>query len=454
MKATVVIVDDEPRMVDVLSMVLRRAGHEVQGFTNPERFLEALGEGEPCDVLLVDLKMPQLDGLEVLRRAVALEPTLPVILMTAFATVQTALSAMRDGAFDYLQKPFDNQLVRAAVRRALDHTRLERENRHLRAQLRTRYALDNIVARSPAMIKVLERVRRVARTPSTVLIQGESGTGKELIARALHVHSDRVAKPFIAVNAGAFAPGVLESELFGHEKGAFTGASGARAGLFERADGGTLFLDEIGEIAPTFQTRLLRVLQEREVLRVGGDKPRGVDVRLITATNRDLRQMSSQGSFREDLYFRLAVIPLKLPPLRERPEAIMPLAQRFLALHNHRMGRRVRGFSPQVEAFLQAYRWPGNVRELENTIERGVVLTTTDTIEEEHLLMDDAQVSEGKAAGDVVISGTLQETVERATVACVRRALEAAGGRRAEAAGALGIERTTLYRLMRKHGIE
>ena len=419
MKARVAVLDDEGRMVDILCMVLRREGYEALGFGDPHEALKVLRE-DPYDLLLVDLKMPVMDGLQVLKEARALEPGLPVVLMTAFATVQTAITAMREGAYDYLQKPFDNQVVKSIVARSLEMTRLARENRYLRSELRSRYALDNIIAESEAMRRVLDIVRRVARTPSTVLISGESGTGKELIARALHYHSERVGGPFVAVNARALSEGVLESELFGHEKGAFTGAQSARPGLFERADGGTLFLDEIGEVTLNFQTKLLRVLQEREVQRVGGDKPRQVDVRVVTATNRDLRAEVARGSFREDLYYRLAVIPIRLPPLRERREAIAPLTRHFLATCCARMSRPLLTLSDEVERYFMTCDWPGNVRELENTIERGVVLAPGELIELDHLMLD-AALSPGEAAAT---SGTLQEALDRATVRRIQSALQ------------------------------
>jgi DNA-binding NtrC family response regulator len=394
--------------------------------------------------------MPGPDGLEVLRRARALVPDLPVILVTAHATVQTAIAALREGAFDYVEKPFDNDELKALVRRAVDVGRLGRENRYLRAELRSRYAPDRIVAEGAAMRQVLDLVRRAARSRSTVLISGESGTGKELVARAVHYESDRVGKPFVAVNCKALAPGVLESELFGHERGAFTGADRARPGLFERAAGGTLFLDEIGEIDRDFQGKLLRALQERSVQRVGGDTERQVDVRTVAATNRDLRAEVADGRFREDLYFRLAVIPIHIPPLRERREDVLPLARHFLAKTNAELGRRVTGWAADVEAYFVRHAWPGNTRELENAIERGVVLARGEHIELGDLLLQAAPERPG-AADEV--DGTLQAFLERAAADRIRTVLAEAGGVRAEAARRLGMDRTTLYRLMRKYGM-
>jgi DNA-binding NtrC family response regulator len=448
-KARLAILDDEQRMVDILGMVLRREGHDVHTFVDPLAVLGAL-EKEPFDLLLTDLKMPEMDGVEVLRRARALQPELPVILITAHATIPTAIEAMRAGAFDYVEKPFDNTELKSLVQRALDVTRLSRENRYLRAELASRYALDSIVAESPALGEVLDLVRRAARSPSTVLVSGESGTGKELVARAVHYHSDRVGQPFLAVNCKAFAPGVLESELFGHEKGAFTGALRSRPGIFERADGGTLFLDEVGECEPDCQAKLLRVLQERSFQRVGGSVERSVDVRVVAASNRDLRDEIAAGAFREDLYFRLAVIPIHIPPLRERTEDVLPLARHFLRAWNERLERDVAGWSPEVEAYLVRHTWPGNVRELENALERGVVLARGDRIEFDDLLVEPHTGASG-APDDP--GEALQAFLDRAAEERIRSALAETGGVRVEAARRLGIDRTTLYRLMRKHAI-
>jgi len=435
-------------MAEVVAMLLRREGIDARAHTESGALLAAL-ERNPVDCLVTDLRMPGPDGLEVLRRARALDPELPVILMTAYATVPTALAAMREGAFDYVQKPFENEELIALVRRALDVTRLSRENRFLRAELRQRFALDGVVAESALMQAVLDLVRRAARGRATVLVTGESGTGKELVARALHYHSDRIAGPFVAANCRAFAPGVLESELFGHERGAFTGAERARPGLFERAHGGTVFLDEIGEIDPDFQAKLLRVLQERRVRRVGGDDERELDVRVVAATNRDLRAEVAAGRFREDLYFRLAVVPIEIPPLRERREDVLPLARRFLALANAELGRSIRGFSPELARWLSAYDWPGNVRELENAIERGVVLA-----QGEELDLADVALETGSSDKHDPLSEGLQEFLEHAAAERIRKALAEANGVKAEAARRLAIDRTTLYRLMRRYGIE
>jgi len=445
MTARVLIVDDEARMAEVIAAALRRAGHECETCASGEAALAALEE-RGADVLVTDWKMPEMDGIELLRRLHARRPGLPVILVTAHGTVPSAVAAMREGAFDYVTKPFDNDELRATVARALELRRLERENRWLRQEVASRYAPEAVVAESPGSRELLALVRRVAPSRATVLIQGESGTGKELVARLLHYWSDRVGRPFVAVNVKAFAEGVLESELFGHEKGAFTGAVAARAGCFERADGGTLFLDEIAEIAPDVQVKLLRVLQEGEVLRVGGGEARPVDVRVVAATNRVVREEIATGRFREDLYFRLNVIPIQLLPLRSRREDIVPLARLFLARHAADAGRRL-AFSPEAEAVLAAHGWPGNVRELENAVERAVVLARGDTIVPEDLLLEE-RVGAGPAA-----DGTLQDALDRTVAVRIRAALDAAGGQRAEAARALGIDRTTLYRMMKRLGL-
>jgi len=465
-KPRVVVLDDERRMVDVIAMVLGRDGCDVRGFGDAAAALAAI-ERDGCDVLVTDLRMPELDGVEVLRRARALSPELPVILITAHATVGTAVAALREGAFDYVQKPFENDELRALVRRALDVTRLARENRYLRAELKSRFAPESVVAESARMREVLELVRRAAASRSTVLVTGESGTGKELVARAVHYGSDRVGGPFVAVNCKALAEGVLESELFGHERGAFTGAERTRAGLFERADGGTLFLDEIGEVPPEFQAKLLRVLQERAVRRVGGSDERAVDVRIVAATNRDLRSEVAAGRFREDLYFRLAVIPIQLPPLRERREDVLPLARHFLERWRAELDRPSLDWTPEVEDALVRHPWPGNVRELENAVERGAVLARGERITLDDLLLESPDATRNTERGDVTAhatrasddaaappAATLRDHLDRATREHLERVLAQHRGRRGEAARALGVDRATLYRLMRRLGLE
>ena len=449
MNPRILVIDDEPRMAEIVGMVLRRDGFEVVTSTSSHDAL-ALHEKDPFDLVLTDLRMPAPDGLEVLRQVRAASAETPVVLFTAHATVSNAIEALRDGAFDYIQKPFDNDALRACVRRALELNRLSRENRYLRAELRQRHALGDIIATSDSMTEVLDLVRRAARSAATVLISGESGTGKELIARAVHFHSDRVAGPFVAVNCKAFAEGLLESELFGHERGAFTGADRTRKGLFEEAAGGTLFLDEIGEISESFQAKLLRVLQEREIRRIGDDQTRPIDVRIVVATNRDLQSEVAAGRFREDLFFRLAVIPIRIPPLRDRPEDILPLARHFLVEHQRGSGRRFGDLGTETETHLLSHGWPGNVRELENAIERAVVLSTGDELQPSDLLFmqsDPARTSRSET------DATLQSALDHASKKAIESALAATGGAKSDAAARLGIDRTTLYRLIRKYGM-
>ena len=450
MKTRVLVVDDEPRMAESIALALTRAGHDCETRTSGADAL-ALLEERSADVVVTDWRMPGMDGLELLRRIRERHPRLPVILLTAFGSVPSAVAAMREGAFDYITKPFDNDELRALVGRALALTRLERENRYLRQEIASRYTPESMVAESPQSRELLDLVRRVAPSKATVLVQGESGTGKELVARLLHFWSDRVGQPFVAVNCKAFSEGVLESELFGHEKGAFTGAATARAGCFERAAGGTLFLDEIGEVSLDFQAKLLRVLQDGEVLRVGASRTRSVDVRVVAATNRALRDEVHAGRFRDDLYFRLNVIPVTLAPLRERRDDILPLVAFFLERHARESGRR-RVPSAEAERAILEHGWPGNVRELENVIERAVILARGDTITPEDLLLE--QTIESKRAAAPEPGGTLQEYLDRAASDRIRAALAAAGGQRVEAARALGVDRTTLYRTMRRLGLE
>jgi DNA-binding NtrC family response regulator len=447
MKPRILVVDDEERMAGVVAMALARAGWECETASDGAEALRAM-EIRGADVVVTDWKMAGMDGLELLKRLRAKYADVPVILITAFASVPSAVAAMREGAFDYVTKPFDNDDLRAVVARALELTRLERENRYLRQEIGTRYGPDAMIAASPQSLALLDLLRRVAPSRSTVLIQGESGTGKELVARTLHYWSERVGRPFVAVNCKAFGEGVLESELFGHEKGAFTGATASRAGCFQRASGGTLFLDEIGEVSTDFQAKLLRVLQDGEVLPVGGSKPVAVEVRVVAATNRVLRDEVAAGRFREDLFFRLNVIPVHLLPLRERREDVLPLARHFLACHAAEAGRQL-GLTPETEQALLAHPWPGNVRELENAIERGVVLARGDVITPEDLLL-----SESTGTPRAATDGSLQTALDTATADRIRAALDAAHGGRAEAARALGIDRTTLYRLMKRLGIQ
>ena len=443
MKARILIVDDQERMAAVIATALRFANYECDVVTDSERAL-ALLANHTYDAVVTDWKMPEIDGMELLRRVKRDSPGLPVILITAYGSVSSAVAAMRAGAFDYVTKPFDNDELRATVGRALEMAQLRRENTYLRQPITTRYSPGTIIAESPRSRELMNLLRRAAPSHAAILIQGESGTGKELVARMLHYYSDRVGGPFVAVNCKAFAAGVLESELFGHEKGAFTGALAAHPGCFERADGGTLFLDEIAEAGTDFQAKLLRVLQEREVLRVGGSVPRPIDVRIVAATNRAIREELASGRFRNDLFFRLNVIPIEIAPLRDRREDIIPLARHFLAVHAAESNRQLE-FSREAEDVMLKHCWPGNVRELENVVERAAVLCLADCIRPQDLML-----GRPTPGGDALFKGTLQDSIDELVRTRIGAALDASNGNRAEAARLLGIDRATLWRLMKR----
>ena len=375
---TIVIVDDEANIRRVLEAMFSSEGYHVITAENGRTGVNAVSQNPDVDVVIADLIMPDMNGVEVLEQVKQINPSISVLMVTAHGTIKSAVDAMRLGAFDYITKPFDMDEIKVVVKKALERNQLIDENRELRQQLKTRYRFDNIVGNSGKMQDIYRLVERVADSRATVLIRGESGTGKELIARALHYNSGRANKPFIAVACIALAETILESELFGHEKGAFTGAVGTKVGRFEAADGGTLFLDEIGDIPGNVQMKLLRVIQEREFERVGGLKPIKVDVRMVTATNQDLENAVKEGKFREDLYYRLQVVQINLPPLREKKEDIPPLVEHFINMYARDNGKAVKFASPEALEMMMAYAWPGNVRELENTIERATVLADPD----------------------------------------------------------------------------
>ncbi len=425
---------------------MNEAGYDCETFSGAKAVLSSLEE-RGADVLVADWDLAQTNGVEFLRAVAQRRPALPIVVVTERASVHLAVTAVREGAFDCIAKPFTGDELRISVVRALEKVRLDREGRHL--QQRQEEFCASVVGESAETKAQLALLRRIAPSRSTVLVQGESGTGKEVVARLLHFWSERADRPFVAVNCKAFAEGVLESELFGHEKGAFTNAAGPRAGCFERASSGTLFLDEIGEINLDFQGKLLRVLQEGEVLRVGGSQPHKVDVRVVAATSRMLRDEVAEGRFREALFFRLNVIPVFTMPLRERRDDILPLARQFLTTHTAKSGRRL-SLTAEAESALLAYPWPGNIRELQNVIERAVVLASGEAIRSADLLLEH---NVGAVTIPVAQGGSLQEDIDRATASRITAALAATNGHRAEAARSLGIDRTTLYRLMKRLGI-
>jgi DNA-binding NtrC family response regulator len=446
--AHLLVVDDEPSARTTLALLLRKRGHRVTQAETVASATKRLAE-EVFDLVVTDLRMPDGDGLDVLQAARAQADAPEVILLTAYAEWKSAKEAIRLGALDYFEKGQEPDELYHRIDKALASRALRRENENLRAQLRERYGLPGLIAQSPAMHAVLDLVERVAPTGATVLIQGESGTGKEVIAKAVHHASARAARPFIAVNCGAVPETLLESELFGYVRGAFTGAAGSKLGLFEEADGGTLFLDEIAEMPVSLQVKLLRALQSGEVRRLGATQAATIDVRVLAATNGDLASRIAQGSFREDLFYRLNVIQMTLPPLRDRREDIPALAEHFLARAAVKLGRTLR-LSPEALERLLRYPWPGNVRELENAIERAAILTRTEAVEPDDL---PPHVSAGLQLGP---SPALprQITLAEAERAHILQTLERFGRNHSGAAEALGIGRTTLWRKLKEYGIE
>lgn len=437
----ILVVDNDPEMVALLQRHLEAEGWGVTSITTGRDALTALRR-EEFSVVLTDLVMDEVDGLAVLREAKAIQPGARVILMTAFGSLETAIEAMREGAYDYLTKPFKMAEVSLAVRRALDDQRLREENRRLREEVERRYSFENLLGRSKPMQAVFEQIRAVAASEATVLLMGESGTGKELVARAIHWNSPRRGGALIPVNCAAIPETLLESELFGHEKGAFTGADRKRRGLFAEANGGTLLLDEVGDMSPALQAKLLRAIEDKAIRPLGGSEEIQLDVRLITATNRDLLALVREGKFREDLYYRLAVIPIRLPSLRERTEDIPLLASHFLERAATALGKRVEGFSEEAMAWLLQHRWPGNVRELENVFERAVTLARGPLITLADLRIEFAPL----AGSEVGLRPTLAE-LERQYI---QRALEEARGDKRAAAKILGVSVRTLQRKARQ----
>jgi len=440
------VVDDDSETLALLREVVAKEGYEVETAEDGESALRRLAEWQP-DLLITDIHMPGMDGLALLAAVREKTPDMLVILLTAYGSLKTAVDAIKAGAFDYLSKPFIVEDIRLVVRRALEHKKLLKENRSLRDQLRERYSFDNLVGSSPGMVAVYKMVARVAETDSTVLIQGESGTGKELIARAIHANSSRNSGPFIPIDTGSLAETLLESELFGHERGAFTGAVATKKGLLEQAHQGTCFLDEIADLSPVIQSKLLRTLQEREVRRVGSNTTRTLDVRIIAATKKDLKPLVESGSFREDLYYRLEVVTIVLPPLRERTEDIPFLGQYFVDKFGRTKEPVVTGISAEALTLLTQYSWPGNVRELEHVIERAIALTPHPVIVPEDL-PDAIRVATVQEAARARGWSTLEE-LERDYI---QRVLEAHQHDHGQASAILGIHRKTLLRKLRQYG--
>jgi two-component system NtrC family response regulator len=450
-KTRILVVDDDDNVRWVLQTQLEDAGYELAAAQDGPAALASIQESRPA-LVLTDLKMPGMSGLELLEQIRAEEPDLPVIVITAFGTIQSAVEAVKAGAYDYLTKPIDYDDLALGIRRALEHTHLIQEVRSLRQSLDRKYGFENIIGHSEALVSVLEMAGRAARSSSTILIRAETGTGKELLARAIHFNSLRKDKPFVTINCGAIPRELLESELFGHVKGSFTGAMANKKGKLELADGGTLFLDEIGEMPGELQVKLLRLVQQGEIEKVGATQPARVDVRIVAATHRDLKAMIEDGTFREDLYYRLAVIPLVLPPLRERAEDIPDLVQHFFIRAKEKVERPGAILPASLMKYFQNYRWPGNIRELENVIERIVVLSREDEItvadlpdflREEHVSVDTLQLN-------LPPQGVSLEAVEKELI---ERALNKFNWNQTHTARYLDISRKALMYRMEKHGI-
>lgn len=450
---TILIVEDEPKMLRLLELTLAEEGFATRAAADAEAGLKHLGQ-EQIDLVITDLKLPGMNGLEFLQAVKRTSASMPVVVMTAYGTVETAVEAMKAGASDYVLKPFSLEEIKIIVHKELDVRRLREENRSLREALGHRYEFKNIVARSPQMQEVLSTVDRVAPSNSTVLLGGESGVGKDLIARAIHQHSRRASGPFIKINSTAIPENLLESELFGYEKGAFTGAATSKPGKFELADKGTIFLDEIGDIPGSTQVKLLRVLQEREFERLGGTKTLKVDVRVVAATNQDLRVALEQGTFREDLYYRLNVVPISIPPLREHKEDIPYLADYFIGRFAHDSGKPITGITAAAQKVLMEFHWPGNVRELENIIERAVALSNGTVLDVTDIRLDRAPVAgAATGAGAATPFPPQGQTLEQFEDDIIKEALRRADGNKSQAARLLGLSRNALRYRLTKIGV-
>ncbi len=458
---TILVVDDEPNYLIILSELLKEEGYEVFTADNGEKALQTVLNND-LDLVLTDMRMPGMDGLALLQASKEHNPDLPVIMVTAFGEVEKAVAAMRAGAFNYLSKPFSNDELLVSIRKAIEHYQVIKENTRLRAEMRDRTAFASMVGKNRRMREIYTLIEKVAPTATSVLITGESGTGKELVARAIHCHSPREKAPFISLNCAGLPESLLESELFGHEKGAFTGAIALRRGRFELADSGTLFLDEVGEMPMTLQSKLLRVLQERAFERVGGDRTLQVDVRIIAATNKDLKEEVDAGRFREDLYYRLNVLHIHLPPLRERQDDIPMLAAHFTAKFAAELNRPQLEIAPETVRFLTTLPWDGNIRELENTIERAAVLCAGDLITPDDVQPDTMgeQPAWPLAEDEIDLTRlmppgvTLPDTLHAIEKKLLEHALEEAEQVQTKAAEALGITKSLLQYKMKKYGLQ
>ncbi len=447
----VLIVDDEAGMQRLLARILDRQGYETLTVGSAKEAMQLINS-DSFDLVLTDIQMPGMNGLELLREIKAFDPSLPIIVVTAYGTVESAVEALRAGAYDYITKPFETDEIKLTVAKAFERERLLAENRYLHEELEQKYRFSGIVGSSQIMADVFEMASSVAVSNASVLVTGESGTGKELIARSVHYNSPRKDKPFIVLNCAVFSEGVIESELFGHEKGAFSGAISTKKGRFELADQGTLFIDEVGEMSPSAQVKLLRVIQEHEFERVGGTRTIKTDVRLVAATNKDLAAEVQAGRFREDLFYRLNVVHLTMPPLRDRREDIEPLVQHFLEKYKAETGKKISEISPKALSDLIAHEWPGNVRELQNAIERAVVLSRSDIITPNDL------PQEVRGGNEICLTlpqtgSNLTDILDDLERQLIIQTLRREGASQTRAAESLGIARTTLRYKMEKYGL-
>ncbi len=446
-KDTILVVDDDPAHRTMLRTLIAGWGYTVVEADDGEKAIEAVHR-QPFEMILMDIRMVKVSGMEALNEIKRFNPAIPVVIMTAFASVETAVKALKDGAYDYLTKPLDFDELKIILERAMEHNRLKEENRFLRETLAAHFDRRNLIARSEVMIRLLDTVSQVAPSEATVLITGESGTGKEMIAGAIHYNSTRKDGPFVKINCAAITETLLESELFGHEKGAFTGADRRKEGKFRQSEGGTIFLDEISEMSLSMQVKLLRVLQEREITRVGGEEVIRINVRVIAATNRDLIKNIEAGRFREDLYYRLNVVSLHVPPLRERKEDIPLISQHFLKMFAEKNRKIIKGFTPRAMDRLLKHSWPGNVRELMNAVERGVVLSRSEYLDESELPL----IQREAPATNEPRNGTGELPLDSVEKETILKVLETAGGNKSEAARRLGITRRTLHLKLKKYG--
>lgn len=450
-KNKILIIDDEKGMLEFLSIMLAKDGFSVATSNRGQEGINMF-KNTHFDLVIVDIKMPEISGIDVLKSIRSYNSSAVVVMITAYASVDTAIKAMKLGAFDYIAKPFKIERIRVVIRKALQQRKLLDENINLKEQLKSEYDFKNIIGNSLPIRDLFDKVRKISRTDAVVLLYGETGTGKGLFARAIHCNSPRKSEPFISIDCGALTETLLESELFGHVKGAFTGAIEHKKGLFEAADGGTIFLDEVGVASPQIQTKLLRVLQEHEIKRVGGNKSIKVDVRVIAATNTDLEQQIKDGKFREDLFYRLSVIPIVLPPLRERIDDIPLLISHFLEKHARKAGSKIKKMPSEVVQILMEYNWPGNIRELENVIERAVVLEEGDTIAMESL-PDKLREQEIEIDEERLIAEGLKNTIDQTERNIILKAFEECAGNQYQTAKKLKVSRQNLQYKLKKYRI-